>query len=68
MKSLADEWKHIRGSKWIVIIFAAPLIAAVFFGLMFSRNQLSETPVVVVDEDHSPIQDNSLKKSMLLNI
>ncbi|MEK4660676.1 ABC transporter permease [Priestia sp. FSL H7-0729] len=54
MKSLADEWKHIRGSKWIVIIFAAPLIAAVFFGLMFSRNQLSETPVVVVDEDHSP--------------
>ncbi|MCP1184547.1 ABC transporter permease [Paenibacillus sp. 1781tsa1] len=53
MKSLADEWKHIRGSKWIVIIFAAPLIAAVFFGLMFSQNQLSETPVVVVDEDHS---------------
>lgn len=53
MKSLADEWKHIRGSKWIVIIFAAPLIAAVFFGLMFSKNQLSETPVVVVDEDHS---------------
>ncbi|WP_342570000.1 ABC transporter permease [Paenibacillus sp. FSL R5-0749] len=53
MKSLADEWKHIRGSKWIIIIFAAPLIAAVFFGLMFSRNQLSETPVVVVDEDHS---------------
>ncbi|MGO4728904.1 ABC transporter permease [Paenibacillus sp. 2KB_22] len=53
MKSLADEWKHIRGSKWIIIIFAAPLIAAVFFGLMFSQNQLSETPVVVVDEDHS---------------
>ncbi|WP_339233808.1 ABC transporter permease [Paenibacillus sp. FSL R5-0517] len=53
MKSLADEWKHIRGSKWIIIIFAAPLIAAVFFGLMFSRNQLSETPVVVMDEDHS---------------
>lgn len=53
MKSLADEWKHIRGSKWIIIIFAAPLIAAVFFGLMFSQNQLSETAVVVVDEDHS---------------
>ncbi|OBR68227.1 hypothetical protein A7K91_10445 [Paenibacillus oryzae] len=53
MKSLADEWKHIVESKWIILIFAAPLIAAVFFGLMFSQNQLSETPVMVVDEDHS---------------
>jgi ABC-2 type transport system permease protein len=53
IKSLTDEWNHLRGSKWIIVIFVAPLIAALFFGLMFSRNQLSETPVVVVDEDHS---------------
>jgi ABC-2 type transport system permease protein len=53
MKSLIDEWNHLRESKWIIVIFVAPLIAALFFGLMFSRNQLSETPVVVVDEDHS---------------
>lgn len=53
IKSLTDEWNHLRGSKWIILIFVAPLVAALFFGLMFSRNQLSETPVVVVDEDHS---------------
>ncbi|MBB6020224.1 ABC-2 type transport system permease protein [Paenibacillus sp. JGP012] len=62
MKSLADEWKHIRGSKWIIVIFIAPLIAAVFFGLMFSRNQLSETPVVVVDEDHSSYSRQLIEK------
>ncbi|WP_025682152.1 ABC transporter permease [Paenibacillus maysiensis] len=62
MKSLADEWQHLRGSKWIIIIFAAPLIAAVFFGLMFSRNQLSETPVVVVDEDHSSYSRQLIEK------
>lgn len=62
MKSLADEWKHIRGSKWIIVIFVAPLIAAVFFGLMFSRNQLSETPVVVVDEDHSSYSRQLIEK------
>ncbi|MCM3132711.1 ABC transporter permease [Paenibacillus polysaccharolyticus] len=53
IKSLTDEWNHLRGSKWIILIFVAPLVAALFFGLMFSRNQLSETPVAVVDEDHS---------------
>ncbi|MFF2483903.1 ABC transporter permease [Paenibacillus sp. NPDC058071] len=53
MKSLAEEWKYVAGSKFLIIIFVAPLISALFFGLMFSKNQINETPVIVIDEDHS---------------
>lgn len=53
MKSLTEEWKYVAGSKFLIVIFVAPLIAALFFGLMFSKNQINESPVVVVDEDHS---------------
>ncbi|RJX39550.1 ABC transporter permease [Paenibacillus pinisoli] len=53
MKSLTEEWKYVAGSKFLIVIFAAPLIAALFFGLMFSKNQISESPVVIIDEDHS---------------
>jgi len=53
MKSLTEEWKYVAGSKFLIVIFAALLIAALFFGLMFSKNQISESPVVVIDEDHS---------------
>ncbi|TVY04266.1 ABC transporter permease [Cohnella terricola] len=53
MKSLIEEWKYVTSSKYIVAIFVAPLIAAIFFGLMFSKNQITQSPVVVIDEDHS---------------
>ncbi|MGE8081635.1 ABC transporter permease [Peribacillus loiseleuriae] len=53
MNSLIDEWKHVAGSKYLRFIFIGPLVAAIFFGLMFSHNQVSESPVVVIDEDHS---------------
>ncbi|BBI31291.1 ABC transporter permease [Cohnella abietis] len=53
MKSLIEEWKYVAGSKFLIFIFIAPLIAALFFGLMFSKNQISKSPVVVIDEDHS---------------
>lgn len=53
MKSLTEEWKYVAGSKFLIIIFVAPLIAALFFGLMFSKNQINKSPVIVVDEDHS---------------
>lgn len=53
MKSLIEEWKYVAGSKFILMIFIGPLIAALFFGLMFSNNQISESPIIVIDEDHS---------------
>ncbi|NOV01203.1 ABC transporter permease [Paenibacillus planticolens] len=53
MKSLIEEWKYIAGSKYVIAIFIAPLIAALFFGFMFSKNQINKSPVVVIDEDHS---------------
>jgi ABC-2 type transport system permease protein len=53
MKSLIEEWKYVAGSKFLLAIFIAPLIAALFFGLMFSKNQISKSPVIVIDEDHS---------------
>lgn len=53
MKSLIEEWKYAAGSKFLLAVFIGPLIAALFFGLMFSQNQISESPVVVIDEDHS---------------
>ncbi|KAA2302172.1 ABC transporter permease, partial [Clostridioides difficile] len=40
MKSLIDEWKYVAGSKYTRLIFIGPMIAALFFGLMFSQNQL----------------------------
>ncbi|GAA3411592.1 ABC transporter permease [Paenibacillus hodogayensis] len=53
MKSLTEEWKYVAGSKFLIAIFVAPLIAALFFGLMFSKNQINKSPVIVIDEDHS---------------
>ena len=53
MKSLIDEWKYVAGSKYCRLIFIGPLVAALFFGLMFSQNQITESPIVVIDEDHS---------------
>ncbi|RKP53921.1 ABC transporter permease [Cohnella endophytica] len=53
MKSLTEEWKYLAGSKYLIAIFIGPLIAALFFGLMFSKNQINKSPIVVIDEDHS---------------
>ncbi|WP_018755966.1 ABC transporter permease [Paenibacillus terrigena] len=53
MNSLIDEWKYVKGSKFLKGIFIGPLVAALFFGLMFSHNQINKSPVVVIDEDHS---------------
>jgi ABC-2 type transport system permease protein len=62
MKSLIDEWKYVSGSKYSRLIFIGPLIAALFFGLMFSQNQISESPVVVIDEDHSSYSRQLISK------
>lgn len=62
MKSLIDEWKYVAGSKYIRLIFIGPMIAALFFGLMFSQNQLNKSPVVVIDEDHSEYSRQLISK------
>ncbi|WP_051236942.1 ABC transporter permease [Paenibacillus pinihumi] len=62
MKSLIDEWKHVAGSKYVMGIFIAPLIAAIFFGFMFSQNQISESPVMIIDEDHSAYSRELISK------
>ncbi|ANY65610.1 hypothetical protein BBD42_03400 [Paenibacillus sp. BIHB 4019] len=62
MNSLIDEWKHVAGSKYARMIFIGPIIAAIFFGLMFSQNQISESPVVVIDEDHSAYSRQIISK------
>ncbi|WP_240420052.1 ABC transporter permease [Paenibacillus periandrae] len=53
MKSLTEEWRYVADSKFLIVIFVAPLISALFFGLMFSKNQINKSPVIVIDEDHS---------------
>jgi len=62
MKSLIEEWKYVASGKYIIIIMVAPLIAALFFGLMFSKNQISKSPVVVIDEDHSAYSRQLISK------
>ncbi|WP_449599741.1 ABC transporter permease [Paenibacillus sp. Marseille-Q9583] len=62
MKSLIDEWKYVAGSKYLRLIFIGPLIAAIFFGLMFSKNQIRESHVVVIDEDHSSYSRQLISK------
>ncbi|TXK85133.1 ABC transporter permease [Paenibacillus sp. N3.4] len=62
MKSLIEEWKYVAGSKFLLAIFIGPLIAALFFGLMFSKNQISKSPVVVIDEDHSSYSRQLISK------
>ncbi|WP_053371850.1 ABC transporter permease [Paenibacillus sp. FJAT-27812] len=62
MKSLIEEWKYAAGSKFLLMIFIGPLIAALFFGLMFSKNQISQSPVVVIDEDHSAYSRQLISK------
>jgi len=62
MKSLIEEWKYVASGKYIIIIMIAPLIAALFFGLMFSKNQISKSPIVVIDEDHSSYSRQLISK------
>ncbi|OBZ09175.1 ABC transporter permease [Bacillus sp. FJAT-26390] len=62
MKSLIEEWKYAAGSKFLLMIFIGPLIAALFFGLMFSKNQISQSPIVVIDEDHSAYSRQLISK------
>ncbi|MBP1994381.1 ABC transporter permease [Paenibacillus eucommiae] len=62
MKSLIEECKYVAGSKFLIAIFIGPLIAALFFGLMFSNNQISKSPVVVIDEDHSSYSRQLISK------
>ncbi|MEK3945302.1 ABC transporter permease [Paenibacillus sp. FSL H3-0310] len=62
MKSLIDEWKYVVGSKYLRLIFIGPLIAALFFGLMFLKNQISESHVIVIDEDHSSYSRQLISK------
>ncbi|WP_042163239.1 ABC transporter permease [Paenibacillus gorillae] len=62
MKSLLEEWKYVAGSKFLISIFVGPIIAAVFFGFMFSHNQIAESPVVVIDEDHSSYSRELISK------
>ncbi|OMC70282.1 hypothetical protein BK125_26655 [Paenibacillus odorifer] len=62
MKSLIDEWKYVAGSKYLRLIFIGPLIAALFFGLMFLKNQISESHVIVIDEDHSSYSRQLISK------
>ncbi|NIK77003.1 ABC-2 type transport system permease protein [Paenibacillus castaneae] len=62
MNSLIDEWKYVSSSKYFRLVFIGPVIAAIFFGLMFSHNQISESPVVVIDEDHSSYSRQLISK------
>ncbi|MCY9668705.1 ABC transporter permease [Paenibacillus alginolyticus] len=62
MKSLIDEWHIATGGKAWISILAAPLVAALFFGLMFSRNQISEASVAVIDLDHSLYSSQIIEK------
>ncbi|WP_145152729.1 ABC transporter permease [Paenibacillus xylanexedens] len=62
MKSLIEEWKYVVRSKYIRLIFIGPMMAALFFGLMFSQNQISKSPVVVIDEDHSAYSRQLISK------
>jgi len=62
MKSLAEEWRFVAGSKFLIAIFIGPLIAALFFGLMFSKNQISKSPIIVIDEDHSAYSRQLISK------
>jgi len=62
MNSLIDEWKYVIRSKYFRLIFLGPLAAALFFGLMFSKSQISKSPVVVIDEDHSAYSRQLISK------
>lgn len=62
MNSLLDEWRFVtQGSYWRSIILS-PLIAAAFFGSMFSNNQLSEARVAVIDQDHTAYARQLIEK------
>jgi len=62
MKSFIEEWNYVARSRFWIVIFVAPLVAALFFGLMFSKNQINESPIVIVDEDHSSYSRQIISK------
>ncbi|MDF2963846.1 MAG: hypothetical protein K0S39_5581 [Paenibacillus sp.] len=53
MNSIKNEWVHIISGKYMILVIVVPLIVALVFGFTFSKNQIKETRIAVIDEDNS---------------
>ncbi|MGG1661170.1 ABC transporter permease [Brevibacillus sp. NRS-1366] len=53
MKSLRDEFSHLFKGKFITLAILVPLIVAAVFGFIFSKNQITEGNLAVIDQDNS---------------
>lgn len=53
MSAFLDEWRRMISGKFVFTSIIVPLVVATVFGYMFSRNQINEAHVAVIDEDNS---------------
>ncbi|MGG4498678.1 ABC transporter permease [Brevibacillus reuszeri] len=61
MRAFREEWKLMISSKFVLKAMLTPLIVSVFFGYLYSHNQINKTSIAVIDED------NSLYSQQLIN-
>ncbi|GAB1528689.1 MULTISPECIES: ABC transporter permease [Brevibacillus] len=61
MRAFLEEWNLMLSGKFVRKAILTPLILSVFFGYVFSNNQIVKTPIAVIDED------NSLYSQQLIN-
>lgn len=53
MNAIRDEWRHIRSSKFILLMLIVPILVSAGFGYIFQNGVMQDAPLAVVDLDHS---------------
>ncbi|HZG17827.1 MAG TPA: ABC transporter permease [Candidatus Bathyarchaeia archaeon] len=53
MNAFREEWNRMTSGKYAITAIIVPLVVAAVFGFLFSKNQINESNVAVIDEDNS---------------
>ena len=62
LRLLSTEFERIFSNSVLLAIFiGAPLFYGVLFGYVYKQAKVLNLPIVIVDEDHSPMSDKIIQ-------
>ena len=62
LKLLQIEFQRIFSNNVLLAIFiGAPLFYGILFGFVYKQAKVINLPIVIVDEDHSPLSDKIIQ-------
>lgn len=66
LKLLRIEFKRIFSNSVLLAIFiGAPIFYGVLFGYVYKQAKVINLPIVIIDEDHSPMSSKADRKSVV---